>query len=187
MGTRGTPTLRVFALVVVAMMVSAISHAPRSIVGASDPAQAAKLDQDLAALFNKLEPAYRLIETDKGKIEQAGDRMRVVVNLIRPAGMSLRERGYDALPEVNAAGKLSVDRVVAQLPAGRPDDRPDEHVEQDEERRLGDEQAGLRHVTCSTTISMVPITMRSPFARACRRTRCPLTAVPFVDPRSTTK
>lgn len=87
-------------------------------VGASSGSSSlapAKLDPGLYQLFLNLQPAERIIETNRGDIEQKGDRVKVVVNLQRPVGMSFVERGLAGLGDVRNTVDDVQDRVVSQL------------------------------------------------------------------------
>lgn len=82
---------------------------------ASADGRQSKLHPDLATTFAQMQPGSRVIETERGGIEQAGETVRVVVNLSRPVGASLRERGVASLADVTRAGELAVSRALAQL------------------------------------------------------------------------
>jgi len=105
------------ALLLVPVMLAGIGTAAAG--SPASPLSAAKLDPELYLAFQKLVPADRIIETERGDIEQMGDTIRVVVRL-RPAdGLTVAARGYSSLSAVQTAARAMQDRVLAQV---RPED-----------------------------------------------------------------
>lgn len=74
-----------------------------------------KLDRDLAEVYQSLQPGTRQIRVNGGCITQAGDSVRVVIDLRAPASQSFAIRGYSGIQDVRAAVRSAQDSVLRQL------------------------------------------------------------------------
>src|SRR5581483_1971141 len=136
-----------------------------------------------------------------------GDRLRVERDLV--AALERRAREDDQAAErASRKGDTEAGRGrllrpqdhrllgQAEVAGRRPDDPPDEQVEEDEEREFQRQEGGLdgrgrecRHYCSSRvkTISVEPIVNRDPSSSFTRFTRFPPTSTPFVESRSTSQ
>ena len=96
-----------------------------------------------------------------------------------PVGRSSPRR-----PGVGCGGAGAGARISAITTAHDP---VQEQVEQREEAELQDGENRLGHYEASKRITVAPTAISSPSCSTCSRTGTPLTFVPFIEPRSTTR